>query len=93
VDSLVPPARKVSPKFRDWAERLTGKRFVQAFVFAPLLLLTMALLQLPLDIVHEIVLKTYRISVQTWPSWTEDWAKGQFLTMLAGDCWCGFSMP
>jgi Zn-dependent protease with chaperone function len=76
--------RKASARYRDWAERITGKRFVQAFIFAPLLLLTIALLQLPLDIFREVVLRAYRISVQTWPSWAADWAKSQFLTMLAG---------
>jgi STE24 endopeptidase len=76
--------RRVAAKYRDWAERLTGKRFVQAFIFAPLLLLTIALWQLPLDIFREVVLRTYKISVQTWPSWAADWAKSQFLTLLAG---------
>ena len=76
--------RKVSVKYRDWAEHLTGKRFVQAFIFTPLLLLTIALGQLPLDIFREVVLRTYRISVQAWPSWAADWAKSEFLTMLAG---------
>jgi len=76
--------RKTAAKYRDWAERATAKRFVQAFIFAPLLLLTIALLQLPLDIFREAVLRTYGISVQTWPSWAADWAKSQLLTVLAG---------
>jgi STE24 endopeptidase len=76
--------RKTAAKYRDWAERATGKRFVQAFIFAPLLLFTIALLQLPLDIFREAVLRTYGISVQTWPSWAADWAKSQLLTVLAG---------
>jgi len=76
--------RKASAKYRDWAGRITGKRFVQAFIFAPLLLLTIAILRLPLDIFREIVLRSYGISVQSWPSWAADWAKSQFLTLLAG---------
>jgi Zn-dependent protease with chaperone function len=76
--------RKTAAKYRDWAERATGKRFVQAFIFAPLLLFTIALLQLPLDIFREAVLRSYGISVQTWTSWAADWAKSQLLTVLAG---------
>ncbi len=76
--------RKTSAKYRDWAERITRKRFVQAFIFTPLLLFTIALLQFPLDIFREVVLRSYKISVQTWPSWVGDWAKNQFLTVLAG---------
>jgi Zn-dependent protease with chaperone function len=76
--------RKTAARYRDWAERATRKRFMQAFIFAPLLLFTIALLQLPLDIFREAVLRTYGISVQTWPSWAADWAKSQFLTLLAG---------
>jgi Zn-dependent protease with chaperone function len=76
--------RKTSAKYRDWAERITRKRFVQAFIFTPLLLFTIALLQLPLGIFREVVLRSYKISVQTWPSWAADWAKSQFLIMSAG---------
>jgi STE24 endopeptidase len=76
--------RKTAAKYRDWAERATRKRFAQAFIFAPLLLFTIALLQLPLDIFREGVLRSYGISVQTWPSWAADWAKSQLLTVLAG---------
>jgi len=76
--------RRVSAKYRGWAERVTGKRFAQAFIFTPLLLLTIALWRLPLDIFREVVLRSYRISVQSWPSWAADWAKSQFLTLLAG---------
>jgi len=76
--------RKTATRFRDWAERATGKRFVQAFIFAPLLLFAIALLQLPLDIFREAVLRGYGISVQTWPSWAADWGKSLLLTGLAG---------
>jgi STE24 endopeptidase len=76
--------RKAAARYRDWAEHVSGKRFVQAFIFTPLLLLTIALWQLPLDLFREVVLRTYGISVQTSTSWAADWAKSQFLTMLAG---------
>lgn len=76
--------QKTAVKYRDWAERATGKHFVQAFIFAPLLLFTIALFQLPLDIFREGVLRSYGISVQSWSSWAADWTKSELLTVLAG---------
>jgi Zn-dependent protease with chaperone function len=75
---------KLSAKYRDWAESTSRRRFLQAIVFTPLLVLTIAVLQLPLDIFQESVSKVYKISVQSWPSWTADWAKAQFLTIIIG---------
>jgi STE24 endopeptidase len=76
--------RKLSAKFRDWAEKVSRRRFVQALVFTPLLVLTLAILQLPIDIFHESISKLYKISVQSWPSWAADWAKAQMLTVIIG---------
>ncbi len=76
--------RKLSAKYRDWAEKFSRNRFLQAFVFTPLLVLTIGVLQLPLDIFHESVSKLYKISVQPWPSWAADWAKAQLLTIVIG---------
>jgi STE24 endopeptidase len=75
---------KLSAKFRDWAEKASRRRFVQALVFTPLLVLTIAILQLPIDIFHESISKLYKISVQSWPSWVADWAKAQLLTIIIG---------
>jgi STE24 endopeptidase len=76
--------RKLSAKYRDWAEKFSRYRFVQALVFTPLLVLTIGVLQLPIDIFHESIAKLYKISVQSWPSWTADWAKAQLLTIIIG---------
>jgi len=77
-------SRKLSARFRDWAERVSRNRFVQALIFTPLLVITIGLLEIPLDLFDEWVLKLYRISVQPWPSWISDWAKSQFLTIVIG---------
>ena len=45
---------KLAAKYRDWAERSSSRRFVQSLVFSPLLLLTIAVLTLPLDIYGEV---------------------------------------
>jgi Zn-dependent protease with chaperone function len=76
--------RRWSASFRDWAERISHRRFFQAFVFTPLLALTIGVLALPLDIFEEWLLKLYKISVQPWPSWIADWAKSQFLLIILG---------
>lgn len=76
--------RRLSAKFRDWAENASRRRFVQAFVFTPLFALTFGILQLPLDLFDESISKLYKISVQPWASWFGDWAKAEFLTMIIG---------
>jgi len=76
--------RKLSAKYRDWAESFSRNRFLQAFIFTPLLVLTIGVLQLPIDIFQESVSKLYKVSVQSWPSWTADWAKVQLLTIVIG---------
>src|SRR5229473_3176966 len=38
--------RKLSAKYRDWAEKFSRKRFFQALLFTPLLVLTIGVLQL-----------------------------------------------
>ena len=75
---------RISPAYRTWAEKMSARRFVQAFVFTPLLLLTIAVLMLPLDIYGESVEKRFGISVQSWGSWSWDWIKAQFLLMMIG---------
>jgi STE24 endopeptidase len=75
---------KLAAKYRDWAERASGRRFVQSFVFSPLLLLTGAVLTLPVDIYGEVVEKGYGISVQGWGSWSWDWIKAELIGLVIG---------
>jgi STE24 endopeptidase len=77
-------SRKLSAKFRDWAEKVSRKRFVQALIFTPLLVIAIGVLEIPLDIFDEWILKLYKISVQPWSFWLGDWAKAQFLTIVIG---------
>jgi Zn-dependent protease with chaperone function len=76
--------RRLSAKYRDWAENFSRSRFLQALLFTPLLVLTIGVLQLPLDFLDEWIEKSYGISVQPWGSWIGDWAKAQFLVVLLG---------
>jgi STE24 endopeptidase len=75
---------KLGPKYRDWAERFSMRHFLQSVIFAPLLLLTIAVLTLPLDIYGEWVEKQYGLSVQSWPSWSWDWIKGELISLVIG---------
>ena len=75
---------KWAAKLRDWAERVTSKRFVQALIFTPLLVLAVWLLQLPLELFSHWLLKRYGISVQSWGSWSGDWGKAFLLTVVFG---------
>ena len=75
---------KLAARYRDWAERATSRQFVQSMVFSPLLLLTIALLTLPLDIYGEVIEKRYGISVQNWASWSWDWLKAELIAIIIG---------
>ncbi len=72
----------IAAKYRDWAERVSRYRFVQAMVFVPLLLLTMTALSLPLDAYQHSISLQYGLSVQSWGSWFDDLLKGQALTLV-----------
>jgi STE24 endopeptidase len=75
---------KFGPRIRDWAESTSRVRFVQAIIFAPLLILTLDALSLPLRIYHHWLSLKYDISVQGWRSWAWDWAKGELVGFTIG---------
>ncbi len=75
---------RLAPKYRDWSERFSSKSFLQSLVFSPLLLLTLAILTLPLDIYGESIEKKYGLSVQGWGSWGWDWVKGELISLVIG---------
>jgi STE24 endopeptidase len=77
-------AWRLGPKYRDWAEAATPTRFLQAVIFTPLLLFTIAVLTLPVDIYGHWLSRSYGISVQSWSSWGGDWAKSQVLSFILG---------
>ena len=75
---------KLAPKYRNWSERFSSKGFLQSALFCPLLLLTIAILTLPLDIYGEWVEKKYGISIQGWASWSWDWIKAELISLVIG---------
>jgi STE24 endopeptidase len=73
---------RLAAKYRDWAEAASKRRFLQALIFSPLLLLTIAVLTLPLDLYSEWVDKQYGLSVQSWGSWVLDWVKAELVFLV-----------
>jgi len=73
---------KLSAKYRTWAETAFSRRFLQAIVFAPPLILTIDILELPLAAAQNWILRTYGISVQGWGSWFWDWTKGEIISII-----------
>ncbi len=75
---------RVAPKFRDWAERASSRRFIQLVIYAPLLLLALGVLGLPTSIYGHWLSVKYEQSVQGWGSWVWDWTKGQLIGLVIG---------
>ncbi len=73
---------KLAPKYRDWSERFSSRLFLQSALFSPLLLVTIAILTLPVGLYGEWVEKQYGISVQGWGSWTWDWVKAELISFV-----------
>jgi len=73
---------KLAPKFRDLAERMSSRRFVQVLVFAPLIALALDILSLPTGIYENWIDRVYGLSVQGWASWFWDWTKGELISVI-----------
>jgi STE24 endopeptidase len=71
-------------RFRDIAENVSDKKWIQGFVFVPLLFLTTAVLHLPLRLYWHALSLHYEQSIQGWGSWFWDWTKGELLDMVFG---------
>jgi Zn-dependent protease with chaperone function len=77
-------AWRVAPRFRSWAEAATRRRFLQAYIFAPLLLLTIDVLNLPVAVYQQHLSRRYELSIQGWGSWFWDWTKYELLEFALG---------
>jgi STE24 endopeptidase len=75
---------RVAPAFRDLAERVSANRFVQLIIFAPLILLTLAILGIPSDIWDQSLERAYGLSVQSWGGWLRDWTVNQAIMLFVG---------
>jgi Zn-dependent protease with chaperone function len=75
---------KLAPKFRDWANRVSSNRFLQACIFTPAVVVTIAVLGSPTAIYEHILSRQYGLSVEGWGALGWDWMKGIFLFMVIG---------
>src|ERR1700758_1322259 len=71
-------------RIRDWAARLSKRRWVQGFLVAPVWLLMLSVLGLPLSAMMQRIYREYGISVEGWGMWLADSAKGTALTLVFG---------
>jgi len=69
----------IAAKFRDCAESVSDRRWVQALIFVPLLVLTVDIVALPLRLYGHVLSLRYEMSVEKWGSWLSDWTKEQLL--------------
>jgi STE24 endopeptidase len=69
----------IAAKFRDWAESISDRKWIEALVFVPLLVLTVDVMDLPLHLYGHVLSLRYEMSVESWGSWLLDWAKEQGL--------------
>jgi Zn-dependent protease with chaperone function len=69
-------------RLRDWAERASRFRFLQAVIVMSLFVLVLELAQLPFDGYEHHISLQYGLSVQHWDSWFWDWGKGLLLGLL-----------
>lgn len=72
----------IAARYRDWAEKASKYRFVQALIFVPLLMLTITVLSLPMDAYQQSISRQYGLSVQGWGSWFGDVLKGQAVSLV-----------
>jgi len=74
----------VGARIRDWAARRSERKWVQGFLVAPVWLLILEVLGLPVSaMIHRVYLE-YGISVEGWGMWLADFAKGTALTLVFG---------
>jgi Zn-dependent protease with chaperone function len=75
---------RLAPQYRYWAERCSSRRFLQAAVFSPLLILTIAVFELPTSLYQHSVYRAYGISIEGWGAFAWDWAKAISLFVVIG---------
>ncbi len=72
----------IAARYRDWAEAVSRWRFFQAIIFVFLLLITLAVADLPVRIYAQHIWRQYGLSVQSWQSWFADLGKGRIINIV-----------
>src|ERR1700737_4176933 len=71
----------IAAKLRDLAQKWSENRILQSIIFAPLLILLVDFLDLPVRVTWHMISLHYQQSIQGWASWFRDWAKEELLGM------------
>ncbi len=72
-------------KFAQWAQGSgTRRRFLQVIIFAPLFLITLQVMSLPVDYYGEHLQKAFGLSIQSFGSWVGDWLKSLLVAVILG---------
>jgi STE24 endopeptidase len=72
----------VGPRLRDWSERISRRRFLQAVIFAGVFFILLGLLGLPAAAGSHWLARYYGQSVQGWASWFWDSIKGGIVGLI-----------
>lgn len=72
----------IAAQYRDWAGKVSCRRFVQAVIFVPLLFFTLGIADLPLRMYGHHISLQYGLSVQGWGSWFGDYGKGEVVNFV-----------
>jgi STE24 endopeptidase len=75
---------RVAAKFRNLAERVSKRPSLQLIIFSPLIVLTIAILDIATDIKDEQLQRAFGLSVQAWGPWLRDWVMNQFIMLIVG---------
>jgi STE24 endopeptidase len=73
---------RLGPAYRNVAERVSSRRFIQAAIFATLLIATISVLQLPVAMYDHSLSVEFDQSIQRWPSWFWDQVKSLALSLI-----------
>jgi STE24 endopeptidase len=71
-------------RIRDRAAQCSSRAWVQGFLAAPVWLLILSVLGLPVSVMMHRVYRQYGISVEGWGMWLGDFAKSTALTVVFG---------
>ena len=72
------------PAIRNLAARVSPRPWVQGLIVAPIWLVLLTLLGLPIELIMQHVDLVYGISVEPWSLWWADFGKSTLLTLLVG---------
>ena len=70
---------RIAARFRDIAENLTDRKWLQGLIFTPLLVGAADLVDLPVRLYWHSLSLRFEQSVQNWGSWLRDWALSEVL--------------